>query len=629
MSIDTLDFIVDRYIINNILLRKGEKMPSYNDIAKLYVATFNRAPDAAGLSYWVYDSGLSREGIAQSFFDQPETQTRYPSGTSNTDFVTSIYNNLFNRDPEAAGLAYWVGELDAGRVSRDTAILAFIDGALNTALGQDATILTNKQTVGLDFASHDLNDVNLASTVMDNVGADESTVTLALQVITAVTASTGTLTFDSIAGSTSYMYNADYGDSTFADGLDSMHKMIFNADGTVTHTKFYASFGASGWTSEEPFEYTQTWTIQNGKLIVTTTAGDYTSTDTLTYVTQSGGQTVYNDAGIGRDTRLGTVVDQYNDLMVSYSTIQSPRTEAQILAEGLVKEVLTGHVSFTDSNGAAVAVPSDAMVQLSSPDGSFNAIDGITLSSDGTFTKTIYTLGNVFNADTPISVSVYSDTNADGAWQNDANAVYEPFYLLKNTTIGGMQSGLPSVTLTDGGSYYAGEGVTSSGGVDYEVSPLGSNADITAMLGGRAASAFIINIHGSGSDQTIIGTSSNDAFMWHGGNDTFDGGADGGDWGNGGSDFASVNLAPTSSSVQINSSQPNVISFSDNGTVLVTLTKNANGSFDATVASTGDVLHMVNTEVFRLYVTPQNTDPSYNITIDLVGNQTGTFDAHF
>lgn len=604
-------------------------MPSYNDIAKLYVATFNRAPDAAGLSYWVYDSGLSREGIAQSFFDQPETQSRYPSGTSNSDFVTSIYNNLFNRAPEAAGLAYWVGELDGGRVSRDTAILAFIDGALNTALGQDATILTNKQTVGLDFADHNLNDVNLASTVMDNVGADAATVTLALQLITAVTSTTGTLTYESVVGSSSYMYNADYGDSTFADGLDSMHKMVFNADGTVTHTKFYASFGASGWTIEEPFEYTQTWTIQNGKLIITTTAGDMTSTDTLTYVTQNGGQTVYNDAGIGRDTRLGTVIDQYNELTISYSEIQNPRSEAQMLSEGLVKEVLTGHINFIDSNGTTVAVPSDAMVQVYSDGNSFNAIDGITLSADGTFTKTIYTLGDVFNADTPVSISVYSDTNADASWQNDADAVYEPFYLLKDTTIGNFQNGFPSVTLVNGGSYYAGDGVSSNGGVDYEVTPFSSYADITAMLGGRASSAFIINIHGSGSDQTILGTSSNDAFMWHGGNDTFDAGSDGGDWGNGGSDFASVNLSSASSAVQVNSSQANVITFSDNGTVQLTLTKNANGSFDATMAATGDVLHMVNTETFRIYVTPQNTDPSYNITIDLVGNQTGSFDAHF
>ena len=44
-------------------------------VAELYVATFNRAPDAAGLAYWV-NSALTIEEIAQSFFDQPETQVQ-------------------------------------------------------------------------------------------------------------------------------------------------------------------------------------------------------------------------------------------------------------------------------------------------------------------------------------------------------------------------------------------------------------------------------------------------------------------------------------------------------------------------------------------------------------------------
>jgi hypothetical protein len=65
------------------------------EVTKLYVATFNRAPDAAGINYWA-NSGMSIENIAQSFFDQPETQTLYPSGTANSSFVNSVYDNLFN-----------------------------------------------------------------------------------------------------------------------------------------------------------------------------------------------------------------------------------------------------------------------------------------------------------------------------------------------------------------------------------------------------------------------------------------------------------------------------------------------------------------------------------------------------
>ncbi len=48
------------------------------NVAKLYVATFDRAPDAAGLDYWV-NTPLSLEEIAQSSFDQDETKTLYPN----------------------------------------------------------------------------------------------------------------------------------------------------------------------------------------------------------------------------------------------------------------------------------------------------------------------------------------------------------------------------------------------------------------------------------------------------------------------------------------------------------------------------------------------------------------------
>ncbi len=152
-----------------------------NEVAKLYVATFNRAPDAAGLNYWVYDSGLEIEKIAQSFFDQPETQSLYAQGFSNIDFVEAVYHNLFNRSSDQAGLDYWVGELDSGRIARSVFILAVINGAQNTeTYGNDRTILTNKTTIGLAFANAGLNDTAVAKEIMSGITDDEETVTEAL-----------------------------------------------------------------------------------------------------------------------------------------------------------------------------------------------------------------------------------------------------------------------------------------------------------------------------------------------------------------------------------------------------------------------------------------------------------------
>ncbi len=136
------------------------------EVVELYVATFNRAPDAAGLAYWVNDSGLTIEQIAQSFFDQEETQDLYPEGTTDEEFVNSIYQNLFGRDADEEGLAYWTGEDGlGGTMTRDVMILALENGAQ----GDDATIIANKAEVGLYYAEQGLEgtDYSLASVTVD------------------------------------------------------------------------------------------------------------------------------------------------------------------------------------------------------------------------------------------------------------------------------------------------------------------------------------------------------------------------------------------------------------------------------------------------------------------------------
>jgi hypothetical protein len=153
------------------------------DVAKLYVATFDRAPDAAGLDYWVNGSGLGIEQIAQSFFDQPETKALYQVGTTNTNFVTSVYSNLFNRTPDVAGKDYWVHELDTGSVAKQNFILAVMNGALDTGVSLDATILNNKMNVGLSYANHGFNNIDLARTVMDHIDATSASYDSAIRIL--------------------------------------------------------------------------------------------------------------------------------------------------------------------------------------------------------------------------------------------------------------------------------------------------------------------------------------------------------------------------------------------------------------------------------------------------------------
>jgi len=142
------------------------------DITGIYVATFNRAPDAQGLNYWMNDSGLDNiEDVASSFFDSTEAQEMY-SATSSSYMVETAYQNLFAREADTEGLAYWTNELDNGYFSQSLMLQAMSNGAL----GQDAMILENKTTVGLDYAERGIDDMNNALSVMDNITYEYSSV---------------------------------------------------------------------------------------------------------------------------------------------------------------------------------------------------------------------------------------------------------------------------------------------------------------------------------------------------------------------------------------------------------------------------------------------------------------------
>ena len=122
------------------------EVPTYENVTRLYIATFERVPDMNGLNYWVNDSGLSLEAIAMSFFEQPETREKYPEGIIVGDFVDEVYINLFDRAPDEEGYLYWVDALNRGDVYYAQYILAVINGAQ----GSDAQVLLQKTAYALN-----------------------------------------------------------------------------------------------------------------------------------------------------------------------------------------------------------------------------------------------------------------------------------------------------------------------------------------------------------------------------------------------------------------------------------------------------------------------------------------------
>ena len=154
------------------------------NLVELYVASFNRAPDSVGLDYWGgrFSDGMSLQDIAKSFFVQPETVAAYPSNMPTSDFVTKVYNNVLSRGPDTGGLNYWVGQLNNGSISKDSFLLAIINGAMApTGSAVDRQTLANKEAVGEHYAIYQglNNSTTWAKDVMSGVTDQMSTVTAA------------------------------------------------------------------------------------------------------------------------------------------------------------------------------------------------------------------------------------------------------------------------------------------------------------------------------------------------------------------------------------------------------------------------------------------------------------------
>lgn len=130
-----------------------------NNIIELYIAFFNRAPDADGLSYWLdqHNKGQSILQIANSFY---HAGTMYPDLTgfsktmSHEDFINVVYKNTLGRQNGAdqEGMTYWSGQLKSGNATYASLVSEILHSAHSfkgdSTWGWVADLLDNKVSVG-------------------------------------------------------------------------------------------------------------------------------------------------------------------------------------------------------------------------------------------------------------------------------------------------------------------------------------------------------------------------------------------------------------------------------------------------------------------------------------------------
>ena len=150
-------------------------------LQELYVAFFNRVPDADGLEYWIgqFNSGQSINQIAESFYNSGiafSELTGISAGMTNTSFINVVYNNVLGRssgaDPE--GLSFWTTALQSGAETKATLVASIITSAHqfkgDAQWGWVADLLDNKVEVANLFSvEYGLNNLTSAESISNGM----------------------------------------------------------------------------------------------------------------------------------------------------------------------------------------------------------------------------------------------------------------------------------------------------------------------------------------------------------------------------------------------------------------------------------------------------------------------------
>ena len=162
----------------------------FAQVQQLYIAYFGRPADPIGQAYWAANIDAANGDISAVIagFSASKESAELFGNKSTIDKVTAIYQNAFGRAPEPEGLAYWVAQLDSGKVSQAQASWTIQQ---NAGAG-DAAVVQNKLTAAQAFTAkldttaaitgyQGADAAQMARDFLKEVTADNATATAAVE----------------------------------------------------------------------------------------------------------------------------------------------------------------------------------------------------------------------------------------------------------------------------------------------------------------------------------------------------------------------------------------------------------------------------------------------------------------
>lgn len=348
-------------------------------VQKLYIAYFGRPADPAGATNAgaLIDWSQSAEALLNDFGKSAEYTAQF-SGLTSPQIVEQIYQNMFGRSAEAAGLNFWAAKIQSGEITLAKAVWTILSGV--TAGSSDDTAVNSKVTWAEAFTAKLAADAaaNVAynATTLASVKAQMLTIKDAATLATANTGldafvTTMTTNGSGVAGQT-FTLTVNTDNITGTAGNDTINASTgLSADGSTSIATTNALDMIDGGAGID------TLVIENtgGK---NTLAGTIVNVENLTFV---GAGNVNNNANIDLANFSGTfTLSQTADTAVAVDNVTTQTLALNKVADTTILTAALGaaQTSATLSNTAAVG---DVEFSISG-----TKLDTVSVSTDKTAT---------------------------------------------------------------------------------------------------------------------------------------------------------------------------------------------------------------------------------------------------
>lgn len=125
-----------------------------NALIDLAVATLGRAPSLEELQAWEIsiESGATLVTLAGGLLQNDEGQARLPAQEFPEAFLVQLYQALFDRLPDTAGMNYWLDELQSGAITLEGMVQTLLAGARAiTGNPNDAALADARTQSGIEY----------------------------------------------------------------------------------------------------------------------------------------------------------------------------------------------------------------------------------------------------------------------------------------------------------------------------------------------------------------------------------------------------------------------------------------------------------------------------------------------